>query len=98
MAFLAEAPVQCAWAGRAHGGSGRSLCMGIGSWPVFLSTSHCVLISGKLMDCGWDGQIDGCMITEKSMWVAKENTQGVNCWVGGQLDEGVLERRDIEMP
>jgi hypothetical protein len=51
-----------------------------------------------LMDCGWDGQIDGCMITEKSMWVAKENTQGVNCWVGGQLDEGVLERRDIEMP
>jgi hypothetical protein len=56
VAFLAEAPVQCAWAGRAHGGSGRSLCMGIGSWPVFLSTSHCVLISGKLMDCGWDVQ------------------------------------------
>ena len=27
-----------------------------------------------LMDCGWDGQIDRCMITEKLMWVAKENT------------------------
>lgn len=37
------------------------------------------------------------MITEKSMWVAEENTQGVNCWVGGQLDEGVCQWRAIEM-
>lgn len=28
--------------------------MGVGSWPVFLRTSHCVLICRKLMDGGWD--------------------------------------------
>lgn len=42
--------------GGAQRGAGRSLWMGIGSWPVFLKTSHCVGITGKLMDCGWDVQ------------------------------------------
>lgn len=37
------------------------------------------------------------MITEKSIWVTKEHMWGVNCWVGGQLDEGVFGKRDSEM-